>query len=283
LYVDGTTGGGGHAAAISSRLSDGGQILCLDADDEALAEADRRIGTRSGVAFRQANFSDLKRAVEEFSSRKPHGILLDLGVSSHQLDDARRGFTFRDDAPLDMRFDRRQTFSALDVVNGYDHETLSGVIHRYGEERAARSIARNIVSLRPVTTTRLLASAVEGAVGARHLVKSLARVFQAIRIEVNGELDALTKVLADGIDILAPQGRIAVIAYHSLEDRIVKTTFKSLAATSMRSTVKLVPDTILTPTVRLVSRHAIVPDDEECRRNPRARSAKLRVAEKIGR
>jgi 16S rRNA (cytosine1402-N4)-methyltransferase len=281
LYVDGTTGGGGHAERIHATLTDRGELLCLDADEEALEAAANRMAGSTGVSFRQANFRTMRAAVEQCSARRPAGILLDLGVSSHQIDDARRGFTFRDDAPLDMRFDRRQSLSAVEVVNSYDEHRIAEILFEYGEERAARRIARNIVERRPVNTTGSLAVAVEMAVGPKFLVKSLARVFQAIRIEVNDELNSLRKVLDDGTAILETGGRMAVISYHSLEDRIVKQMFRDFSATSVPSGTKLAPDIAIEPRTRLVTRHAVVPSESESRRNPRARSAKLRVAERV--
>jgi len=283
LYVDGTTGGGGHAVELCRRLDGDGEIVCMDADDEALAEARRTLKACHRARFLQANFRALRATVSSASDRRPAGILLDLGVSSHQIDMPERGFSFMSDAPLDMRFDRRQSFSAGDVVNTYDEARLADILFRFGEERASRSIARRVVAMRPVRTTGQLVSAVEAVVGQRFLLKSLARVFQAIRIEVNQELDALRLALREGADLLAAGGRIGVIAYHSLEDRIVKETFRELSATSIPSGTKLVPDTPVAPLLRIVTRHPILASAAEQRRNPRARSAKFRVAERLSR
>ncbi len=281
LYVDGTAGGGGHAGRICAALDREGELLCVDADEEALRAAAEHLAGCARVQYVQANFRELASTVRAMGLRRPSGLLLDLGVSSHQLDEPARGFSFRTEAPLDMRFDRRQAFSALDVLNTYDEARLADVIYRFGEERASRAIARRVIGARPLRTTGELAAAVEAAVGARFLLKSLARVFQAVRIEVNQELAALQAVLADAAGLLVPGGRIAVISYHSLEDRIVKEKFRALAATSIRAATKLAPDTPVTPMLRIVTRHPVTPAEDECRLNPRARSAKLRVAERV--
>lgn len=281
LYIDGTVGGGGHAGRLCAALDQEGELLCVDADEEALRAAAGHLAGCARVQYVQANFRELASTIRAMDLRRPSGLLLDLGVSSHQLDEPARGFSFRAEAPLDMRFDRRQAFSALDVLNTYDEARLADVMYRFGEERASRAIARRIIGARPLRTTGDLAAAVETAVGARFLLKSLARVFQAVRIEVNQELAALQAVLTDAAALLAFGGRIAVISYHSLEDRIVKEKFRELAATSVRAASKLAPDTPVTPVLRIVTRHPVTPAEDECRLNPRARSAKLRVAERV--
>ena len=280
LYVDGTTGGGGHTDRLCRSLEGKGEIVCMDADDDALRAAEARLRTCHRVRFIRANFRALRSTVMTLTTRRPAGILLDLGVSSHQIDTTARGFSFRADAPLDMRFDRRQSLSAFDVVNAYDEARLADILYRFGEERASRAIARRIVESRPLSTTSDLAFAIQRVVGQRFLVKSLARIFQAIRIEVNQELDALSAALREGVGMLAPGGRIAVIAYHSLEDRIAKNTFRELSATSIPSGNKLVPDTVTTPLLRTITKHPVLPSPSERKNNPRARSAKLRVAER---
>jgi len=229
-YVDGTVGGGGHAWEICSRLQGPGRLLCLDADDEALASARSRLaGFADRTSFIRHNFRFLRDALQASGWTAVHGILLDLGVSSHQIDAVERGFTFRGDERLDMRMDRRQALSAWDVVNTYEERALADVIYQYGEEQNARRIARSIVGRRPVHTTGELRDVVAAFTPDRFLNKSLARVFQALRIEVNGELDSLTTVLRDARDLLAPGGRIVVISYHSLEDRIVKEFFRAVS------------------------------------------------------
>lgn len=282
-YVDGTTGGGGHAGKICDVLRGQGRLICIDADADALAFARERLRShRERISFVQANFGFLRDSVAGLGVTQIHGLLLDLGVSSHQLDEVSRGFSFRGDAALDMRFDVRSGTSALELVNGLDERELERVLREYGEEPAARRVARAVLTRRPVSTTRDLADAVESAVGGRHLTKSLARVFQAVRIAVNHELENLGRVLEQGRDLLAPGGRLVVIAYHSLEDRIVKEFFKSEAAKMIPSGHPLVPDAERTPTLRMVTRKPIVPGAEEQRRNPRARSARMRVAERTG-
>lgn len=282
-YVDGTTGGGGHAEKICDVLRGQGRLICIDADADALAVAQERLrDRRERVSFVQANFGTLRDTLASLGITRIHGLLLDLGVSSHQLDEVGRGFSFRGDAPLDMRFDMRSGPGALEVLNGLDAAGLERVLREYGEERAARRIARSVVARRPVATTRELAEAVESAVGGRFLTKSLARVFQAVRIAVNHELENLHRVLGQGRDLLVPGGRLVVIAYHSLEDRIVKEFFKADAARVIPSGHPLVPDTERTPGLTILTKKPVVPADDEQRANPRARSARMRVAERTG-
>jgi 16S rRNA (cytosine1402-N4)-methyltransferase len=282
-FVDGTTGGGGHAEKICGVLRGPGRLICIDADADALAVAQERLrNCRERVSFVQANFGALRETLASAGVDRIHGLLLDLGVSSHQLDEVRRGFSFRGDAPLDMRFDQRSGRGAFELLSETDGETLERILRQYGEEHAARRIARAIIARRPIRTTRDLADAVASAVGARFLTKSLARVFQAIRIEVNHELDNLQRVLEHGRDLLVPGGRLVVLSYHSLEDRIVKDFFKAEAARVIPSGHPLVPDTIRTPGLTIVTRKPVVPSDAERRVNPRARSARMRVAERTG-
>jgi 16S rRNA (cytosine1402-N4)-methyltransferase len=284
-YIDGTLGGGGHAEAVLQRLGPHGRLLGLDADDDALTAARARLAPfGSRVQLHRSNFRDLRTVVAEHGMVPAHGLLLDLGVSSHQFDDASRGFSFRGDDRLDMRMDRRQELDAAAVVNSYEERALADLLWQYGEERRSRAIARAIARARsrePIRTTGSLAAVVESVVGAQFRVKTLARVFQAIRIEVNGELESLRRAVRDGIDILAPGGRLVIIAYHSLEDRIVKEAFREAAATSVRSGHVLVPDTPVTPLVRVLTPRPVEPDEREVDANPRARSAKLRAAERI--
>ena len=276
VYVDGTLGSGGHAESICEQLSPRGRLIGFDADGDAIAEAGKRLqrfGER--VTIVEANFRLLR---ERLAGAKIAGLLLDLGVSSHQLDDGTRGFSFRSDDRLDMRMDRRAQFSAWDVVNTYPEEQLAKILWEYGEERLSRRIARSVVRARPVDTTGSLASIVERCVGGRFLTKSLARVFQALRIEVNSELASLREVLAAVPDVLQPGGRCVVISYHSLEDRIVKDFFRAEAAERIPSGNALVPDTPRVPRLTLLTKKPVVAGKEEYERNPRARSAKLRAA-----
>lgn len=281
-YIDGTVGGGGHAEYICDRLGEQGRLFCCDADEDAVsASRDRlqRFGER--VTFIHTNFRELKAELHRHGLGPVDGILLDLGVSSYQLDEGSKGFSFRSDGPLDMRMDRRQSFSALDVINTYDEGALADLLWRFGEERQSRRIARKVVASRPIKTTGDLSKAVEKAVGGKFLTKTLARVYQAIRIEVNQELSSLKAVLEDSRDMLAPGGRLVVIAYHSLEDRLVKEFLKHEAATTIPSGNKYIDDQAKVPTFRILTRRPVVATENELRENARARSAKLRAAERL--
>jgi 16S rRNA (cytosine1402-N4)-methyltransferase len=281
-YVDATVGTGGHAEAICERLEAPGRLICFDADERALAAAKDRLG-RFGerLLFVHSNFAHLLNELGTLHIRSIHGVLLDLGVSSLQLDDPLRGFSFREDERADMRMDQRQVFSARDVLNSYGEQELLHVLWTFGEERHARRIVRKIIASRPVETTGALRAIVESVVGQRFLTKSLARVFQAVRIEVNAELKNLERVLQDAPTLLSPGGRIVVLSYHSVEDRVVKEFFKRQAATTVPSGRKELPPTVVEPRLRVLTKKPITPTEPEMDRNPRARSAKLRVAERL--
>jgi 16S rRNA (cytosine1402-N4)-methyltransferase len=282
IYVDGTLGGGGHAAGICERLGREGRLICFDADDDALRFASERLKSIAHkVTFVHSNFRNIKTQLHALGIEAINGLLLDLGVSTFQLDEEEKGFSFRGNARIDMRMDRTQTLSGWDVVNRYDDAKLADVLWKYGEERNARRIARAIVAARPVDTTGQLAMTIEKCVGKRFLIKTLARVFQALRIEVNDELRSLEHVLTDSVGLLKTGGRIVVIAYHSLEDRIVKNFFKEASRERIPSGHKYVPDTPVIPKLRILTRSPLEPSREEIERNPRARSAKMRAAEKI--
>ena len=289
LLVDGTVGGGGHAGALLEAFGDS-VVLGLDRDAEAVAAAGERLsGYGVRVVVRQSGFEDLAEVVaspEVAALGLPVvGVLFDLGVSSWQLDEPGRGFTYRADAPLDMRMDRSQSTSAKDVVNGYEEAELARVIARYGEERFARQIARAIVARRPVATTAELAEIVRDAIPAparRTGPHPARRTFQAIRIEVNGELEHLETGLDAAFTALAPGGRLAVLAYHSLEDRIVKERFTNWS--SRPPVPRGLPVTGIPgepPPARLVTRGAARPSAEEITANPRAESARFRVLERV--
>ncbi|MBI5473938.1 MAG: 16S rRNA (cytosine(1402)-N(4))-methyltransferase RsmH [Ignavibacteriae bacterium] len=281
-YVDGTLGGGGHAQAICERLGTKGRLIGLDADEDALRAATRRLEKYAEhVTFVHSNFRYLRAELARLGVGRVSGILLDLGVSSYQIDEESKGFSFRGDEKIDMRMDRRQALTGWDVVNSYDVDRLAEVIWKYGEERNSRRIARRLVDARPVQTTGALAAVVESAVGKKFLVKTLARVFQAIRIEVNDELRSLEQVLTDSVELIAPGGRIVVIAYHSLEDRIVKMFFRNASLDRIPSGHKYVPDTVVFPTLRILTKSPVLASEEEVAHNPRARSAKMRVAERL--
>ena len=287
IYIDGTAGGGGHSYAIASRLTKG-RLIAIDRDDEAVKAAGERLaplGERAVV--RKSNYSDFADVCDALGVAKIDGILLDLGVSSYQLDTAERGFSYNADAPLDMRMDKSNPFRAYDVVNGYSEEKLKKILYEYGEERFAPRIAALIVAERerhPIETTGELVALIKKAMpaaareGGHHPAK---RSFQAIRIEVNGELACIEPTLRRAAERMNPGGRIAVITFHSLEDRIVKQTFASMAEGC--TCPKNFPVCVCgkQPQIRVVSKKPILPSEEELENNPRSRSAKLRIAEKL--
>ncbi len=287
IYIDGTAGGGGHSYAIASRLTKG-RLIAIDRDDEAVKAAGERLaplGERAVV--RKSNYSDFSDVCDALGVAKIDGILLDLGVSSYQLDTAERGFSYNADAPLDMRMDKSNPFRAYDVVNGYSEEKLKKILYEYGEERFAPRIAALIVAERerhPIETTGELVALIKKAMpaaareGGHHPAK---RSFQAIRIEVNGELACIEPTLRRAAERMNPGGRIAVITFHSLEDRIVKQTFASMAEGC--TCPKDFPVCVCgkQPQIRVVSKKPILPSEEELENNPRSRSAKLRIAEKL--
>ena len=281
VFVDGTVGGGGHAEEICRCMGSMATLVCFDADKDAIRFAEQRLKAFTGrVLFVHANFSNIEPELRSRDIHSIDGLLLDLGVSSFQLDDASKGFSFRSDETIDMRMDRRQPVSGLDVVNTYSETDLAGIIWKYGEERNSRRIARAIVRRRPIATTGALRDAVLTVAGERFLMKTLARVFQAIRIHVNNELESLEKALHGALQVLSPGGRLVVISYHSLEDRIVKDFFRQHAASLIPSGNKYVADTIVVPRLKLLTKKPVTPSPAETERNPRARSAKLRVAER---
>jgi 16S rRNA (cytosine1402-N4)-methyltransferase len=285
IYVDGTLGGGGHAENILEKIYPLGTLVGIDADADAHGEAEKRLKRFSAnVVFVHDNNANIRSILQSHKFPSIQGMLLDLGVSSFQLDEGSKGFSFRGNDVLDMRMDRRQPFNASTVINTYSTEELADVFWKYGEEKNSRKIARAIVERREVKkleTTGDLVDIVERRVPGHFLTKTLARVFQALRIEVNHELDSLSRTLNDTVDLLASGGRIAVISYHSLEDRIVKNFFMEQSATVIPSGHKLVPDMPATPTLMVLTRKPVVPSREEQQSNPRSRSAKMRVAERI--
>ncbi len=281
-YVDGTLGGGGHAAEIIKRLKSGGRLIAFDKDEEAIEHCRAGIlgGNKTGADMPEVIFINDSFDKACGISEGIDGILLDLGLSSRQLDSAGRGFSFKKEAPIDMRFGGMGE-SAEDILNAYSAEELEDIFRNYGEEPFANRIARRIVEVRrvmPFRTTLDLSKAVESVVPPRFLNKALARVFQAVRIAVNRELDVLEYTLENITDVLKPGGRIVVISYHSLEDRIVKNIFRTKSRPQKFDDIygKAIDE----PVLRLITKKPVVPDEEELIRNPRARSAKLRVAEK---
>src|ERR1041385_2432754 len=285
IYVDGTLGGGGHTEYIARNMSAQSKIICFDLDNDGLRYAQQHLSDfGKQLTFIQDNFTNLRAQLKILNVNRIQGLLLDLGVSSHQLDQKNRGFSFQEDARIDMRMNTQQKLDGWTVVNTYEQERISEIMWKYGEERNSRKIARRIVEARkntPIDSTRELARVIESAVGSRFLQKSLARVFQAIRIEVNGELENLRRVLRDSIDFLEKGGRIFVISYHSLEDRIVKQFFKEEAETFIPSKVKLLPDQPRQPRLSILTKKPVEAGKAEIERNSRARSAKLRAAERI--
>lgn len=285
VYVDATLGGGGHAETILQRLDPTGMLVGLDADLDAIQFATSRLSAYPGRAVLvHSNFRDLSTALAQRGIDHVTGIVFDLGVSSYQLDEPSRGFSFRSDDRLDMRMDRTQALDAQTVISQYEEHELAEIFWMYGEERASRRIAHAIVrhrAQRPLQTTGELTALVREIVGERFLVKSLARVFQALRIEVNNELMNLEAALAQAISLLASGGRLVAISYHSLEDRIVKDTLKRESALFQPSGNKLVPDIPLQPRVKILTKKPIGATEAECSINPRSRSAKLRVAQKL--
>lgn len=287
IYVDGTAGGGGHSALIAERLSDKGRLIAIDQDDEAVAAAAQRLkkyGDR--VTIIRNNFRNIKNIMDDLGIREVNGIILDIGVSSHQLDDAARGFSYMNDGPLDMRMDRNSTITAADIVNNSTESDLYRLIKDYGEERYAKAIAGAIVRGREagrIETTFELRRIIEEAVPsrARHAGGNPSmRTFQAIRIEVNHELDALNDSLDVMIGLLASGGRMAVISFHSLEDRIVKENFRR-----NENPCTCPPDFPVCvcgkqSRGRCINKKAVTAGDEELKENPRAHSAKLRIFEK---
>ena len=279
IYIDATLGGGGHSSLILQNLNDKATLLGVDQDSEAHAAAAEKIGNDPRFQPISGNFGYLKTIIPANYHGKVTGILFDLGVSTHQIREPGRGFSFQHDGPLDMRMSELSGVSAYDVVNNYDYEKLRDIIYHYGEERLSRQIAREIINRRPIETTIELREAIESVLYGRHIIKSVARVFQAIRIEVNRELDVLKQGLTDALELLSPGGRIVAISYHSLEDRLVKNFFKSGNFEGM-----IEKDFYGNPisTLKMFTRQIITPSDEEIKINPAARSAKLRVAEKAG-
>lgn len=283
VYIDATFGRGGHAEAILAHLNDQGRLLTLDRDPRAVEEAHKRFMQDGRVTIVHSAFSALGETVARYGlDGRVHGVLFDLGVSSPQLDDPARGFSFRFDAPLDMRMDTTRGESAAQWLMDAEEEEIARVIYEYGEERFSRRIARAIVQERmrePITTTARLASIVRAAVRTRERGQHPAtRTFQALRIYVNGELDEITQALPQALRVLAPGGRLAVISFHSLEDRIVKTFMRAQEkGPDYPPELPVVPH--FTPRLRAIGR-AVRASDSEIARNPRSRSAVLRVGER---
>ncbi len=287
IYVDGTLGGGGHSYEIAKRLTDGGRLIGIDQDEDAIRAAKERLSEFADrVTIVRDNYCNMPKVLDELGVSKVDGILLDIGVSSYQLDEAERGFTYKQDAPLDMRMDQRQEMTAKDIVNGYSEEDLYRIIRDYGEDKFAKNIAKHIVQARqikPVETTFELDEIIKAAIPMKfratggHPAK---KTFQAIRIELNRELEVLDESIDAMTDLLNDNGRLCIITFHSLEDRIVKTRFRK-----NENPCTCPPDFPVCvcgkkPKGKVITRKPIVPDEGELEENKRAKSSKLRVFER---
>ena len=286
VYFDGTLGGAGHSKAIQEKAQIK-SLIGVDQDTEALEAAKKNLSEFDNVVYVNDNFRNIDSILDELNVDAVDGILVDIGVSSYQIDSAERGFSFRQDARLDMRMSRANSFSAYELVNEYDEEDLTRVIRDYGEEKFARSIARHIIksrSSKPIETTKELENIILSSVPrykGQDGRSNVQRTFQAIRIEVNGELDALKEFIDKAVNYLKPGGRLAIISFHSLEDRIVKQKFKELATGCICP-----PDFPICvcghkASVKLITKHPVEATKEELEINPRSAPAKLRVVEKL--
>ena len=287
-YIDCTAGGGGHSLEIAKRLGENSRLICFDRDKAAIAAATERLKDYlDKVTFVNENFSSLGDVIKDFKIDNLGGVLADLGCSSHQFDTAERGFSYTQDAKLDMRMDTDSPLSAYNVVNEYSEDNLRKIFFEYGEERFSSRIAASIIkhrAVRPIETTGELADIIKSAIPAHNRADGphpAKRTFQAIRIEVNGELDAIKPLINAAANALVPSGRIAIISFHSLEDRIVKQEYKALSSgcTCPRDFPVCVCGK--KPIVKETTKKPILPSDDELTNNPRSRSAKLRIAEKI--
>ncbi len=286
IYVDCTLGYGGHSSEILKKLTTG-HLYAFDQDMEAINYANERLSQiRDNFTIIYSNFVHLKEKLNELNITKVDGILFDLGLSSPQIDDASRGFTFMNDARLDMRMDQNSKLTAEDVVNQYDLNELTNIFYLYGEEKLSKPIAKKIVEVRnkkKIETTKELVDVILSAVGAKYFNKfhPERQIFQAIRIEVNGELTVLKEVLPQAIDLLKSGGRMSVITFHSLEDRIVKQLFKKEAEIDdLVKGLPVIPDEYK-PKIKLVNKKPILPSSKELEENSRSRSAKLRIIERV--
>ncbi len=283
VYVDCTLGGGGHSSAILAALSEKGRLIGLDQDQEALKAAEKHLKDYSNVTLIHSNFKNLKAVLEDLGIEEVDGILYDLGVSSYQLDNGERGFSYMKDAPLDMRMNQNNDKTAATIVNEYEEKDLLRILYTYGEEKFAKSIVKHILQARPIHTTGQLVDIIEKSIPkskrekGSHVAK---RTFQALRIETNDELGIIEKSLTEGVDFLKSGGRMAVITFHSLEDRIAKQTFRKLSEDCICD--KSIPICVCghIGVINLVSKKPLLPSEEEIEQNKRSKSAKLRVVQK---
>ena len=286
VYVDCTAGGGGHSFEVLQKLQDG-RLIAIDKDIDAINECKRKFGNNNKITLVKDDFHNYKTILQNLSIEKVDGILIDLGVSSFQIDTVERGFSYRFDAPLDMRMNREQGLSAYQVVNTYDEQELAEIFFKYGEETFSRKIAKKIVEYRndkPIETTLELVNVVESVLPAKIKFEkghSCKKVFQAIRIEVNGEIEGLKQTIIDMINSLNSSGRICILTFHSLEDRIVKEVFRELATDCICP--KELPICVCNHhrTIDIITKKPIIATEEELKQNSRSASAKLRVAQKV--
>ncbi|GGE36763.1 ribosomal RNA small subunit methyltransferase H [Streptococcus himalayensis] len=289
IYVDATLGGAGHSEYLLSQLNEKGHLYAFDQDETAILNAQKRLAPyieKGMVTFIKDNFRHLQARLKEQGVEEIDGICYDLGVSSPQLDERERGFSYKKDAPLDMRMDRTAALTAYEVVNHYDYHDLVRIFFKYGEDKFSKQIARKIEQVRaikPIETTTELAEVIKSAKPAKELKKKghpAKQIFQAIRIEVNDELGAADESIQQAIELLTVDGRISVITFHSLEDRLTKQLFKEASTVDVPKGLPFIPDE-LKPKLELVNRKPILPSKEELEANNRAHSAKLRVAKKV--
>ncbi|MBK4780018.1 16S rRNA (cytosine(1402)-N(4))-methyltransferase RsmH [Streptococcus lactarius] len=289
VYVDATLGGAGHSEYLLGKLSEFGHLYAFDQDQHAIENAKTRLSPfieRGMVTFIKGNFRQLKERLNELGVTEIDGICYDLGVSSPQLDERERGFSYKKDAPLDMRMNQEASLTAYEVVNSYDYHDLVRIFFKYGEDKFSKQIARKIEqtrAIKPIETTTELAEIIKSAKPAKELKKKghpAKQIFQAIRIEVNDELGAADESIQQAMDLLAIGGRISVITFHSLEDRLTKQLFKEASTVEVPKGLPFIPDE-LKPKIELVNRKPILPSQEELEENNRSHSAKLRVAQKI--
>ena len=289
VYVDATLGGAGHSEYLLGKLSESGHLYAFDQDQHAIENAKTRLSPfieRGMVTFIKGNFRQLKERLNELGVTEIDGICYDLGVSSPQLDERERGFSYKKDAPLDMRMNQEASLTAYEVVNTYDYHDLVRIFFKYGEDKFSKQIARKIEqtrAIKPIETTTELAEIIKSAKPAKELKKKghpAKQIFQAIRIEVNDELGAADESIQQAMDLLAIGGRISVITFHSLEDRLTKQLFKEASTVEVPKGLPFIPDE-LKPKIELVNRKPILPSQEELEENNRSHSAKLRVAQKI--
>lgn len=287
IYIDGTMGGAGHSYEIAKRLSNSGMLIGIDRDEEALSVAKERLKEFSNIKYIHDNHDNIKEVIKNLNIDKVDGILLDLGVSSYQIDEKARGFTYMNDGPLDMRMDKSQNLTAEDIVNTYKEEELARLIYEYGEEKFSRKIAKNICEYRQkqkIQTTSELVSVIEKSVPNMHNEHGhpAKRTFQAIRIEVNDEIRPLYNTVINSIEVLKDKGRLCIITFHSLEDRAVKQAF--MDSTGKCTCPPDLPYCICNKESlgKIITRKPILPTDEEINKNPRSKSAKLRIFERRG-